>query len=143
MAEPAGTEPIGDDELIYRRIPVSMSWYSNGQLSPEAFKPDPQRDITGISVSRSKYKSLEDAARGPGKKGYFVAVFRARDLRQRGIPVVPRPIHPENPGSPEYDPGHAEIPALTAENRNSAAALETKLALTTLAIEVKGPFGPS
>ena len=140
MAEPAGTEPIEDAELIYRRIPVSTGWYANGHLSPEAFDPHPQRDITGISVSRSKYKTLEGAAKGPGRRGYFVAVFRAQDLRQNGIDVVPRPIHSENPGSPEYDPGHAEIPALTAENRNSAAALEMKLALTTLAIEVKGPF---
>ncbi|MCX7411746.1 MAG: hypothetical protein NTZ32_27025 [Planctomycetales bacterium] len=140
MAEPAGTEPIDDDELIYRRIPVSMPWYSNGHLSPEAFDPHPQRDITGISVSRSKHKTLEDAAKGPGRKGYFVAVFRAHDLRLRGIEVVPRPIHPDDPENPEYDPGHAELPALTAQSRGSTPAEEAKLALTTLAIEVKGPF---
>ena len=143
MAELAGTEPIDDDELIFRRIPVSMSWYANGQLSPEAFDPDPKRDITGISVSRSKYKSLEEAAKGPSKKGYFVAVFREKDLRQRGIDVAPRPIHPEDPRHPEYDPGHAEFPDLTAQSRGSSEAEETKLALTTLAIEVKGPFVPT
>lgn len=142
MAEPAGTEPIEDAELIYRRIPVSTGWYANGHLSPEAFDPHPQRDITGISVSRSKYKTLEDAAKGPGRKGYFVAVFLAIDLRQRGIDVVPRPIHPEDPGSPEYDPGHAEIPALTAQSRGSTPAEEAKLSMATLAIEVKGPFIP-
>ena len=142
MAELAGTEPIDDDELIFRRIPVSMSWYANGQLSPEAFDPR-ENETTGISVFRAKYKTLEEAAKGRGKKGYFVAIFRTRDLRQRGIDVVPRPIHPEDPGHPEYDPGHAEFPDLTAQSRGSTEAGETKLALTSLAIEVKGPFVPT
>lgn len=142
MAELAGTEPIDDDELIFRRIPVSKPWYANGQLSPEAFDPRPD-ETTGISVYRAKYKTIEDAAKGKGKKGYFVAIFRTRDLRQRGIEVVPRPIHPEDPRHPEYDPGHAEFPDLTAQSRGSSEAEETKLALTTLAIEVKGPFVPT
>lgn len=142
MAEPAGTEPIDDAELIYRRIPVSMGWYANGQLSPEAFDPRPD-ETTGISVYRGKYKSIEEAAKGKSKKGYFVAVFRVCDLQNRGIEVVPRPIHPEDPESPEYDPGHAEIPALTAQSRGSTPAEEAKLSMATLAIEVKGPFIPT
>ena len=43
-----GTEPVADDELLYRRIPVSTKWYTESGLSPEAF--DPRRDeTTGIS----------------------------------------------------------------------------------------------
>lgn len=136
MAESDGTEPIDDDELLYRRIPVSMSWYSNNQLSPEAFDPRPD-ETTGISIYRDKYKTIEEVAKGKSKKGYFVVVFRARDLRQRGIEIVPRPDTPDG-----WDAGHAELPSLTASNRDSDAAMETKLALTTLPIAIRGPFMP-
>ena len=129
-----GTEPIDDDELLYRRIPVSREWYANNELLPEAFDPRPD-EHTGISIYRAKYKTLEEAAKGPGKKGYYVAVLRAGDLKNHGIQVVPRPILPD-------DPGHAELPELTAENRDTDSALERKAALTKLALEVKGPFVP-
>ena len=36
-----------------------------------------------------KFMSIEDAARGKSKKGYWVAVLRAGDLRNQGIKVVP------------------------------------------------------
>ena len=134
MAESDGTEPIDDDELLYRRVPVSTGWYSEGGLSLEAFDPRPN-EHTGISIYRAKYKTLEEAAKGKGKKGYFVAILRAGDLRQHGIDVVPRPNTPEG-----HDPAHAELPGLTAENRDTNSALEQKLALSTLALEVKGPF---
>src|SRR5688572_14431574 len=91
-----GSEPVDAGELIYRRIPVSMDWYSpSAGLSPEAF--DPRKDeTTGISVSRDKYQTVEQAAAGPSKKGYWVAIFRAADLQRNGIRVEPRPTA-ENP----------------------------------------------
>jgi hypothetical protein len=36
-----GTEPVADDELLYRRIPVSKGWYDEKGLSAEAFGPRP------------------------------------------------------------------------------------------------------
>src|SRR5207249_270487 len=121
MASHDDTEPIADDELLYRRIPASMWWYSQAGLSPEAF--DPRKDeTTGISVSRAKYKSIEEAARGKSKKGYYVAVLRAEYIRRIGLEVVPRP----GPG----DPGHAELPDLTCENRLTPEAEERKLRLS-------------
>ena len=134
MTESDGTEPIADEELLYRRIPVSMGWYGEGRLSPEAFGARSD-ELTGISIYRAKYKSLDEVAKGKGKKGYFVAVFRAGDLRQQGIEVAPSPNTPEG-----HDPAHAELPGLTALNRDSDSALEQRLALSTLAIDVKGPF---
>ena len=128
---PDGTEPITDDELLYRRIPVSKRWYDAQGLSPEAFDPL-ETDTTGISVSRAKYKSLEEAAKGLSKHGYYVAVFRAGDLRQGGIQVVPRP-RPD-------DPGHAELPDLTYDRRRTPEAEERKLRLTESYLRVEGPF---
>jgi hypothetical protein len=81
-----GTEPVAEDELLYRRIPVSKGWYDEKGLSPEAFYPRPDEE-SGISVSRAKYVSVEKAGQGKSKKGYWVAVLRAGDLRQHGIRV--------------------------------------------------------
>ena len=126
-----GTEPIADEELLYRRIPVSKGWYDDRGMSPEAF--DPREDeTTGISIYRDKYTSLQEAAKGKSKQGYYVAVFRAGDLRENGIEVVPKPS--------DSDPGHAELPDLTCENRLSPEAQERKSRLSQMWLSVEGPF---
>jgi hypothetical protein len=126
-----GTEPVADDELLYRRIPVSMGWYSGGTVSPEAFDPRPD-ETTGISVFRAKYKSIADAGIGKSKKGYYVAVLCASELRQNEIEIEPRPL--------EGEPGHAELPGLTCENRLTTESLERKQCLSKLVLRVEGPF---
>ena len=95
-----GTEPIADEELLYRRVPASTGWYSpeNGNLSDQAFAVHKLHDATGLSVSRDKYCSSQQAARGRAGKSYYVAVLRASDLKAKGIKVVPRP-QPGDPGA--------------------------------------------
>ena len=130
-----GTEPIGDDELLYRQIPVSLNLYDpilRPHLLPDAFRPN-ANDITGLSVYRAKYKSIEQAAQGRSGKQYYVAVLRAGDLRSKGIEISARPL--------EEDPGHAEIPGLTYQNRHDDRALEWKVLLSQeLCLRVEGPF---
>ncbi|MDP6110621.1 MAG: hypothetical protein QF437_13410 [Planctomycetota bacterium] len=102
-----GNDPVNPDEILFRRIPASTGWYRPGDsppLEPEAFRPN-KNDITGLSVFREKYISTERAAQGRPGKSYFVAVFRAGDLIDAGMRVVPRPL--------EDHPGHAEIESLT------------------------------
>jgi hypothetical protein len=124
-------DPITDDELLYRRVPVSKGWHDDAGLSPEAF--DPRLDeVTGISVYRAKFVTVEQAAQGKSKQGYWVAVLRAGDLRRHGIQVTPRP-------EPD-DPGHAELPDLTCHNRLSTEAQERKRQLTKLCVRVEGPY---
>jgi hypothetical protein len=131
-----GTEPVADDELLYRRISVSSGWYlPDSGLSAQAFAPHKTEDATGLSVHRSKYKTLEQAATGRPGKSYYVAVLRAGDLRQRGIEVMPRPL-------PD-DPGHAELPALNSDSRKSDRTRELQRVLVELSRSVEGPFGPS
>jgi len=128
-------EPVADDELLYRRIPASTNWFDpvTGTLQAAAFAPHKTSDLTGLSVSRAKYKSIENAARARPGKSYFIAVLRAGDLRQSGIEVVPRPL----PG----DPGHAELPALNSGSRKSTETLEMeRLLAETLCLQVEGPF---
>lgn len=133
-----GTDPIDDEEILYRRIPVSQGWYNSNadpHPSPQAFRPRDD-DITGISLCRGGlYNTVEQAGHGPSKKGYFVAVLKAGDLRKLGFDVVPRPNDVIN--------GHVEIPALTASNRDTDSALNIMTALANkLCLRVEGPFSP-
>jgi len=103
MGAADGTEPIDDEELLYRRIPKSQGWYDPAlpcPVSPEAFGPQ-KHDEKGISVWRAKYRTLKEAAQGRPGKTYYVAVFRAGDLKEKGIEVTPTPH--------EGGPGHASI----------------------------------
>jgi hypothetical protein len=132
-------EEISDDEIIYRKIPASCGWYDpiRVEVKPEAFKPREGDD--GLSVDRAKseacplFRSIEEAAVGRSGKEYYVACLRVGVLRERGIQVVPRPI--------QGNPGHAEIPNLTYENRKSDKSIETMTFLAHGAIlRVEGPF---
>lgn len=132
----AGYEPIADDEIIYRRVPESTGWYdpASQTLSLPAFAPR-KDDISGISVSRAKYKTIEQAAQGRPGKSYYVAVLKAADIRQAGMAIEPRP---EVPGG--IDPSHAEITDLNAANRKEDTTLERQQRLVELCLEVKGPY---
>jgi len=81
---PEGSEPVADHEILYRRIPATGGFYDphvDPNPSPLAFRPT-QLDTTGLSLSRAKYKTLEQAGQGREGKQYFVAVLRAGDLRR-------------------------------------------------------------
>jgi hypothetical protein len=132
MAVENGNDPISDDEMLYRRIPVDWYSTSTGQLDDQAFAPHKTRDATGLSVVRAKYKLIEEAAKGRQGKSYYVAVFRAGDLRREGMEIVPRPKG--------GDPGHAELPDLNASNRKSDITVERQQILVRLCREIKGPF---
>ena len=131
-----GTEPVADEELLYRRIPVSQHWYdpaAGPQPLLQAFRPRTD-DVTGLSVMRGEpYNTAEQAAQGSSKSGYYVAVLRVGDLRAHGIEVVPRPV--------EGKQGHAEITNLTAANRDSDKAKRImELLAEQLCLRVEGPF---
>ena len=130
-----GHEPIDDDELLYRRVP--MSWYSvvTG-LHSSAFGPNRVHDSTGISLSRAKYKTAEQAAVSPSRpdKSYYVAVLRAGDVRQAGMNIVPRPT--------AGNPSHCECTDLRADNYRDTETLERQARLVELCLRVEGPFPP-
>jgi hypothetical protein len=126
-----GNDPISDDELLFRRVPIQWHSASTG-LDGQAFAPHKIRDATGLSLVRAKYKSIEEAAKGMQGKSYYVAVLRAGDLRREGIQVVPRPK--------EGDPGHSELPDLNASNYKSDLTLERQQILVRLCREIRGPF---
>lgn len=127
-----GTEPIADDELLYRRIPYSWHDTASGRPSAQAFAPHKTRDVTGLSLSRAKYKTVQDAALGQPGKTYYVAVLLAGDVRQARIAIEPRPLL--------GDPGHCEFPDLRAETYKDDATIERQQLLVGLCLRVEGPF---
>lgn len=101
--------------------------------APLAFKPI-DKDTSGISVSRARFKTPEEVAKNDRGKQYYVAKLRVGDLRKRGIHVDPKPIHPDNLG-------HAEITLLTWVNRKTKQAQELMVQLAhKLILEVLGPL---
>jgi len=125
-------DPIADDEILYRRVPVSKEWVDEHGVSAEAFAPR-KDDVTGLSVYRARFLRLEDAARGASKRGYYVIELRAGDLKREGIRLVPAPV--------DDTPGHAEIPSLKYENPESDASLEIRQLLADkLVVKIHGPF---
>jgi hypothetical protein len=78
MLLPDDSEPIDDDELLYRRVPAALNLYdphAEPHLLPDAFRPN-QNDVTGLSVYRAKYKTIEEVARGREGKSYHIVVLR-------------------------------------------------------------------
>lgn len=134
-----GFEPIADEELLYRRIAggATPPWYdpATQKLNAQAFAPHKLLDQTGLSVYRSKYKSIEEAARGRLGKQYYVAILCAGDLRRHGFRIEPRPDT-----SNGFDPAHAELPDLNSGNRKDDKTLQRQQELVELCCEVKGPY---
>jgi rhodanese-related sulfurtransferase len=115
MPAPEENDPISDDEILYRRIPLSKGWINESRVSMNAFKPRPDDD-SGISVYRARFLSVEAAAQGLSKQGYYVVAMRAGDLRAAGIDIVPKPL--------DAIPGHAEIPSLAFQPHESDVSAE-------------------
>lgn len=130
--EQPDAEPLDDDELVYRRIPVG-DWYNaeRDEVSPLAFNPM-KRDTTGLSVSRAKYTTPAECVRNDRGKHYHIAVLRVGDLREAGIEVEPSPVDGAR--------GHAEIPSQRHGVRKEQASMEARVRMATeLVLEVLNP----
>lgn len=129
-------ERVGDDEFIYRRVPMQPAFYDpdvDRDPSPRAFRPT-KRDETGLSVSRALFKTPEEVAKNDRGKRYYVAKLGVGDVRRRGMQVEPAPIMPD-------DAGHVEITTLTWANRKSQQAEEFQVQLAhELVLEMLGPY---
>ena len=73
MSPGDGSEPVADDEIVFRRVTEKSGWYnpeSERQFAWEAFRPN-ANDVRGLSAWREKYKKAEPAATVrayPGKR---------------------------------------------------------------------------
>lgn len=127
-------ESISDNEIVYRRIPVSRGYYSQDTgLSPQAFRPD-KCDISGISFTREHSRTPEEEAlSGESSSGYYIARLRVSSIRAAGLDIHPAPT-PENPG-------HCEISSMRAEMRRTDACREAELILKSKCLlDVVGPL---
>lgn len=130
-----GTEPVLDSEILYRRIPCNPEYYNpdiDPPISPESFRPR-KDDLTGFSVSRAKFKTMQQVAVNDRGSKYYVASLLAGKLRENDIDIEPDPL--------SGDLGHAKIPNLTYENRKTPRAKEIKVLLALKLCEsIDGPF---
>jgi hypothetical protein len=133
---PDGTEPVDQNERIYRRVHAGTGYYKpNKPLSPKAFKPLSQ-DTDGVSVTRAGYVSgpQEAAALGTAGKSYYVLEQRAGDLMASGLTIQPSPIAPD-------DLGHAVIPEINIlKGENDPTLLEKMDSAKNVSFVVHGPF---
>jgi len=103
------TDPIADDEVIFRHIPGGTLFQAPGpRITNKNFELRTQRQETGVSVSRGGVDSAADvmARRGDPQTGSLVAAATAGDIRALGLEVVPAAF--------DDDPGHSEIRSATA-----------------------------
>jgi len=141
MSAADGSEPIADDEFVYRRVPASVGFYnpiSDRPVQWITFKPN-ERDVSGISVWRSKHVSPEDAARTHARPGkaYYVIRLKTRDLRRLGAEIAATPD--------EGGTGHASITNLSwsryeGPEKNRVRELAQRIATLAGQEQVLGPF---
>lgn len=103
MAENCGINPIGENEVLYRRI--SVAHYVNDEVLLEAFLPTPSDD-DGLSLAREVLGPSGAAATGRNDRQFYVAEIRRSDLPE-GVTIIP-----------DSDT-HAFIPQLTHQTRRS------------------------
>jgi len=130
-----GHEPVGQDEIVFRRVLVGQYKPSKRHLSPKGFNPRPN-DVTGISLCRANYlddpKPEAAAALGRDDMEFYVVELSAQSLADAGMPLQPEPT--------AAFIGHACIPVLRAA---TAELAETKVLMdkaSKLAIKIHGPF---
>ncbi len=141
MSRGDGSEPVTDDEVVFRRASKRSGWYDPESDRPYAwvaFRPN-KEDMRGLSVWRRKYKTAEQSAAVRAKPGerYFIFRLRVARLREAGIVVEPTPL--------DGGPGHASLVNINTsayqQNKNSVRELAEKIA-GNLIERVDGPFGP-
>ena len=122
--------------IVAYLIPQDGSIKPLGFSNQKRLVPTSNGDLTGISVTRAKFKSIEQAAQGQQGKSYFVAVLCVGDLRNAKFTVKPQPNVPGG-----YDISHAELPDLNAGNYKATETLERQRELAEkLCLRVEGPF---
>jgi hypothetical protein len=131
MSQADPTDPIADEEYLYRRVPVKTGWVRDGVVDPYAFRPN-VNDVTGLSLERASFGSPEEAARGRSSSGYYITRVKAKHIRDLGLVIVSKPTE---------RPGHVELPGLTYENRRANQAEEWQVQLADLATH-EGVLGP-
>jgi hypothetical protein len=130
-----GNEPIGQDEIVFRRVFVGHYKKQLDYLSPKGFNPR-ACDTTGISLCRADYlpepKAEAAAALGPEGMTFWVIELNTKELHQAGMEVIPEPSESFN--------GHASIPILNAANIGSSETIELTELASKLPRKVHGPF---
>ena len=121
-------DQVDNDEILYRRVP--LTWYDHGESRPnaQAFRPHPEHDLDGLSFWRALLKTPEEVAlsQATGKLGNVAAV-RAQVLRDLGLTIRVS----------EDNPAHVVVPELNDRKDNRTREVAQRLAdeLTDIVLE--------
>lgn len=124
-ALPADETPIDDDEVVYRRIPPEPPFHKpENWLTTANFKLDHRRSEQGLSVYRSRIRSLEqvldDPIAVPNSFAVRATVGEIRRLANgKGDQLSLDVISCDEGGR---NPGHAEIRGLVPGRLSSSAS---------------------
>lgn len=128
----AGSEPIADGEILYRRLSATQLPSREQPLPPVTFEPHDDDD-DGICLARAKYVTPERVAASGAGRWYYAVEITAAAIRALGLDVVPDPI--------EGEPWHCRVPDLKYEDPPSDASLSQQMALArTGRLAAGGPF---
>lgn len=124
------SDPVSPDEFILRRIPNLPSYIKELPISVAraAFSPTDD-DVDGVSVYREHFVTAKDVAEaGRSDMGYYVVRFKAEDLFNLGVSLVP---NKQEDGLP----GHTLIPELSliSKTQDKKKYKELALKITKLA----------
>jgi hypothetical protein len=123
-ADSSRGEIIGDDEVVYRRVPKSPPFHTPAEwLSTANFSLDSRRNEFGISVYRKRYRTVWDVLSDPAAiPGSFVVSATVGDIRQLkdglGKPLQLDVVPADEDGT---NLGHAEIRSHTPGRLTRAA----------------------
>ena len=130
MADQADqADQVDDDEILYRRVPLTQYDHGESRPSAEAFLPHRERDVDGLSFWRARLRTAEEVAVAltTGKHGN-VAAIRAQVLRvDLGLTIR----------VDEDNPAHVLVPELNNRKDNRTREVAQRLAdeLTDIVLE--------
>jgi hypothetical protein len=130
-------EAIGDDEIVYRRVPRNPPFHTPSEwLSTANFSLDSRRNELGVSVYRKRYRSARDILSDPSAiPGSFVVGAAVGDIRRLtdglGNPLLLNVVPDDEHGA---NPGHAEIRSQTLGRltRGARKALRDLFAMSSI-----------
>jgi hypothetical protein len=106
MDSAPNVNPLSQNEIVYRRIPLSQM--DNGQVQLVAFKPHETQDTDGLSLSRECCGPSGAAATGLAPKQFMVAQTLVAEVEQ----IDGLTVHADSDD-------HALVPQMTSALRRS------------------------
>lgn len=151
MPAPDPNSPIGDDEVLLRRVReehVLKDAQGNVVgIQDVALKPDKNQDENGLSLFRELFHSENDVAvkfRSSGRKPSYIIRLSAAKLKALEFKIDPAPREADMSTTPPKlaRPGHCLIQNFSTADRDTERGTALRRKLAEIAGTPTGPFEP-